>query len=961
MKRPGRLTVGVALLALLASLPARAQVEPDEPVTLADGSELWFVEMAGPPLADGGALASILGEQSAFRASAAQAGVRFTERRSFQQLWNGLSLAVSPRDLGRLRSLAPVAAIHPVLAIARPELEPIDAPELLTALSLTGADIAQSSLGLTGAGVKVGIIDTGVDYDHPDLGGDGVARSNSPMFPNARVIAGWDFVGDAFGGPGTDAVPDPYPDDCDGHGTHVSGIVGAAGGVTGVAPGVRIGAYRVFGCQGNTTTDVMIAAMERALADGMQVVNMSIGAERVWPRYPTGAAATRLVNQGVVVCASIGNSALIGLWAASAPGTGEKVIGVASFYNSFIHLEGFHISPANLTVGYAVGNGVPPPPPPPLSGTFPIARTGTTSSPADACSPLPPGSLAGEVALIRRGTCGLYTKALNAQEAGAVAVVFYNNTTGSIPLGVTPEPAGAPPITIPVVGVTQIEGILIDAHLRLGPQTFSWGAIFSAPFSGGGVIASTSSHGPAPDLSLKPDLGAPGGFIRSTYPLERGGYANLSGTSMASPHVAGAAALLLQARPHTPAQAVRDILQNSARPAPQFSGIDAVQRQGAGMLRIDDAILATTRVTPGKLELGESQAGPVTRTLTIENRGAAGVRYLLGHDDALANGPETFLPSYHASHNAVAFNANPVFVPTGATVEVNVTFAPDPALPDRSVFGGYLTAIPDDGGVEMRVPYLGFKGDYQSIAALVPTTADPPFPRLAKAAGTSFVPQPDGASFTMVDNDRPWIEYHLDHQVERLRWEIFDARTGRSWHRALDRRFVPRSVGPATFTRAGWDGRTTHGGHEVTVPNGTYVLELSVKKALGDDDDPAHWESWTSPPITVARPDSQGGQPVVGVGVAPRRLALAPALPNPFRDDLAFRFSLPQAGPATVEVFDLLGRRVRAWTWSALPEGEHDVRWDGRTESGARAPAGVLIYRLTAMGTTLTRKAVRVP
>jgi subtilisin family serine protease len=137
------------------------------------------------------------------------------------------------------------------------------------------------------------------------------------------VITGWDFVGDAFTGSNT-PVPDPYPDDCNGHGSHVAGIVGADGAVVGVAPDVTFGAYRVFGCDGSTTSDIMLAAMEMAYNDGMHVLNMSIGSRAQWPQYPTAAASSRLVKRGMVVVASIGNngpggSAPDGPYAAGAP------------------------------------------------------------------------------------------------------------------------------------------------------------------------------------------------------------------------------------------------------------------------------------------------------------------------------------------------------------------------------------------------------------------------------------------------------------------------------------------------------------------------------------------------------------------------------------------------------------------------------------------------------------------
>src|SRR5206468_3578978 len=142
--------------------------------------------------------------------------------------------------------------------------------------------------------------------------------------------------------------PDADPDDCAGHGTHVAGIIGASGnpatgGVRGVAPGVTFGSYRVFGCQGSTEADIMLAAMEAALADHMDVLNMSIGSAFQWPQYPTSAAANRLVNKGVVVVASIGNSGTDGIYSAGSPGLGSKVIGVASFDNVRILLNTFTI------------------------------------------------------------------------------------------------------------------------------------------------------------------------------------------------------------------------------------------------------------------------------------------------------------------------------------------------------------------------------------------------------------------------------------------------------------------------------------------------------------------------------------------------------------------------------------------------------------------------------------------
>ena len=1063
MKRLLTATAVVAFLIASAASFAWSQEEPpsgpsvefaaaDDGILTLDGKRLYFVELESAPTADGGDLNTIMAQQATFRAAAGAAGISFTERKAFHTLWNGLSIAVDPRHLGKLRRVSGVANLYPVIEIALPNDDSGIEPELATALSMTGADVAQNSLGLTGTGIKVGIIDTGQDYDHPDLGGDGISRLNSPNFPSSRALFGHDFVGDAWT-PGGVPVPDDFPDDCNGHGTHVSGIVGANGNVKGVAPGVTFGVYKVFGCGTTTSADVMIDAMETAFADGMNVINMSIGAAMQWPSYPTAAATKQLVNHGMVVVASAGNDGTIGLYASAAPAVGSKVISVASYDNNFINQSAFTASPDNRAFAYNPGVGCPLIP---SSGTFPLARTGTTSSTADACAALPPGSLAGKVALIRRGTCGFYVKVTNAQNAGAVGVIIYNNTSG----GIAPNVTGTPAVTIPVVGITAADGAVLDARIAAGPTTMTWSDFVSFPNATGGFISSFSSWGVAPDLSTKPDIGAPGGLIRSSVPIEQGTYAIFSGTSMSSPHVAGAVALLLEAHPTTPANAVRDILQNSAD-AHNLSAavplLNAVHRQGAGMLDIPGAVLANTRIVPGKLSLGETEGGSVTGSLTINNNSDHDISYALGHSPALATGPNTFTVSLFNAPSTVSFSANPVVVPAGGSASVDVTVTPNAGLADRSIFTGYVDVTPDDGSPDYSVPFTGFKGDYQSIPALTPTASG--FPWLAKQVGTNLVKQVAGATFVMSGVDFPIIVFHLDHAISLLRAEVFDAVSGKPWHRFDNEREIRRSTGPSSFFTLTWDGTTVHGNTMDVVPNGSYVIKLTVVRALGDETNPAHVETFTSPQFFLSRPDiellsfsvSQNsvqagdqvtlsaalkntkieprpnvhvefldndvvvgssdidlaagetqtvesawtvgqdamhhlkvrvaplpteeilannelildvslGSPIVGVG-DPKAgvLSFAPAKPNPFNGNVAFRFASPVAGPVTLDVFDLAGRRLKSWRWTSLQAGDHSVQWNGLTEQGHRAPAGALLLRLSAMGRTLTQKAVRIP
>jgi subtilisin family serine protease len=838
-----------------------------------DPSGAWFIELNGAPTSEGGSAAALTAQRQKFHADARARGIDYTPRFEFQKLWNGVSVDVDSARVDDLAALPNVAAVYPVGTVSIPETQAASIPDLETAIKMTGADIAQTELGYTGKGLKVAVMDTGTDYDHPDLGGCFGA--------GCRVFTGWDFVGDDYNAdPSTTAYqpvpnPDSDPDDCNGHGTHVAGIVGAKGEVTGVAPDVTFGAYRVFGCEGSTTDEIMIAAMERALDDDMDILNMSIGdAFNTWHQSPTGQAATRLVKRGMVVVASIGNSGASGVWSGGVPGMGTKVIGVASFDNSHVALNTFTISPDDTSIGYANAAAAPLAP---TSGSLPLAKANAVGAvppatlPADdGCAAVAAGTYTGQAVLVRRGTCPFHTKALNAMNGGAAAVVLYNNVAGRI----SPTVAGTPAITIPVVAISDAEGLLIHNRLAAGAVTLTWTdqtGSFTNPTAG--LISSFSSYGLEAELDLKPDIGAPGGLIRSTYPLEEGGYATISGTSMASPHVAGAVALLLQAKPNIHPESVRDILQNHADPAlfnlvPVPGLIEPVHRQGAGMVDIDDAILATGEISPGKLALGEGEAGPQKRSLTVFNRDRnSAVTYDLSFESAVATGPTTFAPGFYLTDENVTFGSSTLTVPARGRATLQVTVTPPTSDSDPAqVYGGYIVLTPQGGGQVLRVPYAGFVGDYQSIVALNPTAFG--FPLVAKLTACSIVrgldcTSPDGdyddapaQTFTMADAfNVPQLLLHFDHQVTRLLVEVKNAATGRSFQLAFDQQYLPRNSGATSFFAYAFDGETTSKNGQTTqkVPDGTYVFEIRALKAGGRANRDADWEVRTSGSFTIDR------------------------------------------------------------------------------------------------------------
>ena len=860
----------------------------------------WFVELSSPPAVKGTSTAKLKAEHDAFAANAAADGVKLKQRYSYDSLWNGVSVSVAPSQVAALGSVPGVKAIYPVHSVSLPDFKSEGSGgadiELKNAVGLTGADIAHNELGLNGSGVTIAIMDSGLDYTLPEFGGC--------FGPSCKVRGGFDLVGDDYNdsaGPGFQPVPHPdaNPLPCDpnfadqqevlgkgtsdaGHGTHVAGIAAAdgqgAGQVVGVAPKARLLAYRVFGCNGSTDTDVMIHAMELALADHADVLNMSIGsAFSNWPESPEAVASDNLVDAGMVVVASIGNSGANGgqLWSAGSPGVGHKVIGVASFDNTKATLPSFVVGGASYGYNRAAGSLATVP----QSGSGEIVFTGTPTTTNDGCNAFAAHSLDGKIAFIRRGTCGFYNKALNAQHAGAIAVVLYNNTAGALNPTVAPVPAGAEPVTIPVAAITAADGAAIFAGLAT-KHTLTWtDQTIETPLATAGLISDFSSFGTDAELQLKPDIGAPGGQIYSTWPHQQfGGHNSISGTSMASPHVAGLAALVLQAKNKSISPArVQTLLMNTALPkglnVAATAGLEPTWRQGAGLAQIVPAVQTPAWVTPSKFSLGEGNGG--SAQLTITNGSSTPVTYDLSQVSTIGTGPSTtagavypFNFAYLGGADTATFSSPSVTVGanSSATFTVNITAG---AWRDKSLYGGYVVLTPRGGGDALRVPYVGFKGDYQSLPVLTSASCGlPAVFKLNAAASDACLGGgvqrlgAAGASFSLQGGDVPIVLYHLNHQVRQLNVQVYKA-DGSPVHPvfnyATQLAYLPRNSTATSFFEFDWDGTRSqdngggNGDHRKVVPNGTYVLKLSVLKALGNPNNAADWETFTTPPITLAR------------------------------------------------------------------------------------------------------------
>lgn len=523
---------------------------------------------------------------------------------------NGLRIRVRPSQLASLRAMAGVRSV------GRVEIHTLDNVD---SIPWIGAPAVWQSLG-KGENVKIGIIDSGIDYTHADFGGPGTSAAydaNDPntiepgSFPTAKVKGGWDFAGaqyDAHEPETSTPLPDADPLDRQGHGSHVAGTaagIGVSGSVgAGVAPAADLYALKVFG-DGESSTDLTSLAIEWAMdpnqdgdmSDHLDVINMSLGSALGEPSDPSAISTNNAAAVGIIVATSAGNEGNTP-YVTGAPGVASSAISTAATTpGGRWHVRFAVTAPADVAGTYASLEGTGPST---FKQTGPIAGDLVNAAPANGCTPLTNAAqIAGKVAFIVRGVCGFIDKYLAAQAAGARAIVVYND--GADPTRVAPIVMGGldARVTIPGLMISSSDGgklaaassVKVNIEAALDPAKED-------------QIAEFSSRGPSQgNSSFKPDLSAPGIAIVSAGVGSGTGSTTLQGTSMASPHVAGAAALLRQQHPQLDQSAIKALLQNSTVDA-NPSGDTDLARQGVGAIRVDRAVALTSYAAPGGISFG---------------------------------------------------------------------------------------------------------------------------------------------------------------------------------------------------------------------------------------------------------------------------------------------------------------------------------------------------------------------
>lgn len=564
--------------------------------------------------------ASIESQHASFKSRAALVSPNMVVRTELRKLVNAVSIEASASEIASIavmpgvKRVELVKEVHATLDASVPL---INAPALWARLG--GA-------GVAGQGMKIAILDTGIDITNPlfsDTGFSapaGFPRTNnqSDALTNKKVI-----VAKSFLRPVSDAT------DENGHGSNVAGI--AAGSVTttplgtisGVAPMAYLGNYRVLGADGSGGTDLIAQGIEEAVADGFDVLSMSFGGSSGIDLDITATAVEAAVASGHVAVIAAGNDGPDSTTITS-PGVAPSAITVAAATNA--HVVGPVIDVTNPAPVSAALTGVGSTQGAGSSATFDNTLGPLPYVDADpqgrGCGGITAGSLSGKIALIERGNCPFADKINNAAAAGARAVIIFNrdsseDTTGSASGGDNLFTMDATGTTIPSFFIVRSKGLALRDFVRANPGATVSIAVFGSGSFTADVLADFSSRGPTPLEALKPDLAAPGVSIYSAAArtgnakagvVDPSGFLAISGTSQATPHAAGAAALIKQLNPSFSPEQIKSALISSAT-VDVFTAPDQTERvgvldSGGGRIDLARASSITATLSPPSLSFG---------------------------------------------------------------------------------------------------------------------------------------------------------------------------------------------------------------------------------------------------------------------------------------------------------------------------------------------------------------------
>jgi subtilisin family serine protease len=593
-------------------------------------------------------------------------------------------------DSKRLRDVANFPEVDRINPLLNYELN------LSETVPYIGATTAQSD-GFDGTGIVVAVLDSGIDYTHKNLGGSGTIaayqaaygvapfspenKSLDGLFPTAKVIGGYDFVGETWGVVNSVTVgtitPDPDPIDLEGHGTHVADIIAGAstdGTHKGVAPGAKLLAVKVCSAISSACNGAAILLGvefsldpngDGCIDDAVDIMNLSLGSAYGQKEDDLSEALAQAVKQGVIVVASAGNSG-DRPYIQGSPAATPEVISVAQtnvpsaktfplVINSPASIAGQYKNTATLDWA-PVGSG--------FTGDVVFVGRGC---PADSIAPGIPADAylanpAGKVALIDRGACNISAKVDRAAKAGAVGVLIGLVAPGDA----VSFSLGSGDTFVPSLVITQATANTIKANIA-APVNVSVSPTVTVPLAGS--MVGSSARGPNYSYNdIKPDIGAPGASISAEVGTGTGTTA-FGGTSGAAPMVAGSAAILAQAYPKAKPWEIKTRLMNTAEnniqtnPATLPGVLAPITRIGNGEVRVDKALNSPVIAWDSKDKTGSLSFGyhrltqnkTFTKKVAVKNFGFLKRTY-------------TITPSFRYADDA-ASGAVTVSAPAKITVE----------------------------------------------------------------------------------------------------------------------------------------------------------------------------------------------------------------------------------------------------------------------------------------------------
>jgi len=436
--------------------------------------------------------------------------------------------------------------------------------------------------GYDGSGIIISIIDTGIDLNHPDLDG--------------QIIGGYDFVDN-----------DDMPEDINGHGTQVAGIIAANGNLKGIAPNSKILMYKVSEDGESVPSNLIIKAIEKSIEDGADIINISLGINQTNTKIDQ--AVNKAIKNNIFVVTAAGNFGPE-LSTIGSPGINPNAITVGATFNNVTSslVSTFEIEGKTFNVFPMVGTKALTEP---ITSQIIFGKYGKVDD-------LLGNNFEGSILLIQRGSdiegeiVYFSDKEKNAANVGARAIIVYNNEPGIFFGELIHEyvDEGYEP-TIPALSVSRDDGLIIREILQ--SDTKGTLDVFYHP----DFVAYFSSRGPVSPFYIKPDLVAPGAFINTTD--TNGNYKISSGTSFAAPHVAGTAALILQKNPELTPQEVKSILMTTTDIVyDQFNDRFPIDVSGNGRINASNAINAELIITPPNLIFDLSSANQIqTKDLEI--------------------------------------------------------------------------------------------------------------------------------------------------------------------------------------------------------------------------------------------------------------------------------------------------------------------------------------------------------